>query len=162
MSLLEQAARADSDWVLIIEDDAYATNVAALSSALDQHLKAWHDTRQPQYVNISESFPLAALNLSHPLKSVEAWDEHGRVYSSQVPFTNTVCAVLYRGSFLKHLHSAMSKIPLEPVIPIDWKLNRAIMDLAESGQLGAHDCYVVEPAPIRQGSMHTSATTIAD
>jgi hypothetical protein len=162
MSLLKQAAQEASDWALILEDDAYAPDVTALGSALDQHLNTWQDTRQPQYINISESFPLAALNLSHTLKGVEAWDEHGRVYSSQVPFTNTVCAVLYRGSFLQNLHNAMSEIPLEPVIPIDWKLNRAIMDLVENGQLGAHDCYVIEPAPIRQGSMHTSASTIAD
>jgi len=45
-------------------------------------------------------------------------------------------------------------IPLSPVLPIDWKLNVALMNLVAAGKLGEGDCWQVDPAPFIQGSMH--------
>ena len=44
---------------------------------------------------------------------------------------------------------------MTPVAPIDWKLNRALMELWRDGALGPSDCWWVEPGPIVQRSMHS-------
>jgi len=43
---------------------------------------------------------------------------------------------------------------MQPIVPIDWKVNDAIMNLSHTGVLGPGDCYTVDPGPIRQASMH--------
>jgi hypothetical protein len=43
---------------------------------------------------------------------------------------------------------------MQPIIPIDWKLNAALMQLVQEGSIGDGDCFTLEPAPIRQSSMH--------
>jgi hypothetical protein len=68
--------------------------------------------------------------------------------------TNTVCAVLYRSTFLADLLPTLKDIPMEPIVPIDWKLNAALMQLVREGTIGDGDCFTLEPAPIRQSSMH--------
>jgi len=154
LSLMEQALNADCQWALILEDDAQSSNPDELANDLTNHLNAWNNTPQPSYVNMSESFAVTELGLSQELRRHSAWNSKGDVFSATIPFTNTVCAMLYRREFLQALVQELRSIPLEPIIPIDWKLNKAIMALSHSGKLGADDCYVVIPAPIVQGSMH--------
>ena len=152
--LLHEAAESGAQWALIVEDDAFTTNVTELAHALDQHLTQWTEVAQPKFINISRSFPLAQLRLRQALTDEGAWDSSARILSAAVPFTNTVCAIVYRGAFLADLNRALDSIPMEPVVPIDWKLNLAIMQAAAKAQLKAGDCYVIDPAPILQGSMH--------
>jgi len=61
------------------------------------------------------------------MPGVEAW-------VAQRPVTNTVCAVLYRRSFLAHILAKLEDIPTYPVVPIDWKLNRALMNMNKFGE----------------------------
>ena len=75
------------------------------------------------------------------------------VLSGRLPVTNTVCAILYRTSFLRELLAVWAELPVEPVIPIDWKLNKALMMLHGRGLLPAGSAWNVEPAPIVQMSM---------
>ncbi len=44
---------------------------------------------------------------------------------------------------------------MEPVLSIDWKLNVALMNLYETNKLDDLECGWVEPAPIKQMSMHS-------
>jgi hypothetical protein len=69
------------------------------------------------------------------------------------PVTNTVCAILYRATFLRDLVAEMESLPMTPVVPIDWKLNIALMNMFESGSLLNGDCWNVTPGPMDQLSM---------
>ena len=155
LSLMEQALTADCQWALILEDDAQSPNPDQLATDLVNHLSAWDNTSQPSYVNMSESFPISELGLGGKLKNQGAWDSRSDVVSATMPFTNTVCAMLYRREFLMDLVEELRSIPLEPIVPIDWKLNMAIMSLSKANKLEPDYCYAVTPAPIIQGSMHT-------
>ena len=154
LRLLREAQASGARWALILEDDAFTADVTELARALDRQMRQWEHAGQPKFVNMSRSFPLSKLRLRSPLTDVGSWDSSARIFSATIPFTNTVCAILYRGEFLPELNRELDAIPLQPVIPIDWKLNRAIMRLANRGRLHPGDCYIVDPAPILQGSMH--------
>lgn len=154
LELMDAAVASNAQWILILEDDANSEDVSGLAHDLGAHLEKWASESQPKYVNISESFSLTDLGMSSRPTRVTAWNERASVVSATVPYTNTVCAILYRREFLRGLLQELRTIPLEPVIPIDWKLNRAIMKLVERGKLGSGDCYAIDPAPIIQSSMH--------
>jgi len=153
MSLMQQGAASGSQWTLILEDDAHATDHRRLAEELNGNLHSWNTSAQPSYVNVSQSFALEALKIDRTLTAVGPWSSTSTVLSSSIPFTNTVCAVLYRREFLRTLYEEMASIPLQPIIPIDWKLNVALMGLSSKGLVGPGDCYTVDPAPIVQGSM---------
>jgi hypothetical protein len=84
-----------------------------------------------------------------------AWggDRCRRIAQSLLPVTNTVCAILYRTEFLMQLLDVWEALPMEPVVPIDWKLNRALMTLYQRGSLPPGSTWLVDPAPIIQMSM---------
>jgi len=156
LSLMRQAVACGSDWALIAEDDATCSDVAQLAEALDVFSEAQSMASQPKYVNVSRSFDHGRLRVGSLLSDRGAWGTAGdgvRVLTSERPITNTVCAVLYRTTFLEKLLAVMDSIPLSPVVPIDWKLNEAIMRMSAAGELGPGDCWVVEPAPMIQSSM---------
>lgn len=162
LALMRAALGSDAHWILILEDDARSDDVDKLAHDLDLNLKRWARASQPRYVNISQSFSMKRLGITASVQKLYPWNENSYVFSSPVPYTNTVCAILYRREFLATLFPEIMRIPLEPVIPIDWKLNRAIMSLANLGKLTSGDCYSIEPAPIVQGSMHNRVETTRD
>ena len=112
---------------------------------------------QPAYVNVSHSFSADELGIRHLLYPVPGVHWQGAanrtVMAARLPVTNTVCAIAYRGGFLEPLLAAFDQLPMEPIVPIDWKLNLALMALRDSDVLGDGDCWQVEPAPIVQMSM---------
>ena len=75
------------------------------------------------------------------------------LFSASKPVTNTVCAILYHREFLSLLLTKLDELPLEPVVPIDWKLNVALMELFQEGAIRPGSCWVIEPAPVLQRSM---------
>lgn len=153
MSLMRAGVTSGSQWILILEDDARAPDYRRLAQEFNENLVSWNRATQPSYVNVSQSFALDALKIDRTLTTVGPWSSASTVLSSFIPFTNTVCAVLYRGEFLQTLNEEMEGIPLQPIIPIDWKLNLALMRLHTKGLIRPGDCYTVDPAPIVQGSM---------
>lgn len=155
MGLLRQARDSGADWILIVEDDAQLANPDAFARSLAE-LVQHNSGRQPRYVNISRSFSHERLHLEDHLTPVAMWDDSTQVLSSDIPLTNTVCAILYRRDFLNDLLPALERIPISPVLPIDWKLNQALLDLVQTGALGPADCWFLDPAPVVQGSMHVS------
>ena len=156
MALLREALAVNTNWVLILEDDAIAPDPQELAHALDSHLRAWQDSPQPKYVNLSESFTLEELGVEELVSVVSKWDDRSQILQSTRPFTNTVCAILYRRTFLEDFVVVLNSIPLEPIVPIDWKVNEAIMRLHHARKLQAGDCYTITPGVIIQSSMHTS------
>lgn len=155
MRLLRAAVDSGSDWTLILEDDAAARDLAELTACLTA-LMSRGATMAPKYVNVSESFSAKELGIEALLTPISSWNQqHSKApaFSSRLPVTNTVCAILYRRDFLVTLLEAMEAIPTEPVIPIDWKLNQALMNLAAQGAISPGDCWSMFPAPIIQRSM---------
>jgi len=157
LDLMRAGLASGAKWVLILEDDAFAPDPADCAQGL---LHVMHECPEAvDYVNVSQSFSNAELGIEHLLTpvSVPSWagSVSRRVLSASLPVTNTVCAILYRRDFLVELVATMDALPMTPVVPIDWKLNIALMQLFESGRLRDGSCLLVEPAPIDQMSMRT-------
>jgi len=160
MALMNLAVEQQSAWILIIEDDASCSDVPALAASLDAFIQSSSASGQPKYLNISESFDHAQLNIEDVMHQSGSWNAahlpEVQVLVADRPVTNTVCAILYRGAFLGQLVEEMNTIPLSPVVPIDWKLNRALMHLNAKGAVESGDCWTLSPAPIIQSSMHSA------
>lgn len=152
VSLMDEAAAADATWILIVEDDAIAEDIEQFVASLKEFMQDHEHTEQPNYVNISHSFNESTLGIQKLLTPVQQFG-NATIYKSSRPVTNTVCAILYRGSFLKSLLNVIHTIPVEPVVPIDWKLNLALLKMWDSSSIRNGDCWVVTPGPIIQSSM---------
>jgi len=157
-TLMRQALDSGSEWTLIVEDDAATDDLDDCSRGLIGLMAA--GPGQPSYVNVSQSFNSRDLGISHLVTPVTGTTWQGSqqrsLLASRRPVTNTVCAILYRTAFLRQLLAVTDAMPLDPVIPIDWKLNIALMQLFDSGALTDGDCWTVTPAPIDQLSMIAS------
>ena len=154
--LMKRGLESGSDYVLILEDDAFSDQLADLANGISGLMNA---SSTPAFVNLSESFSVRELGVGHLLtvKADTLWkgDDRRVVYLASRPITNTVCAILYSREFLASVVHEMEALPMEPVLSIDWKLNVALMNLYETRKLDGRECWWVEPAPIKQMSMHT-------
>jgi len=155
--VLDQAVRSEAAWALILEDDAQAEDASKLGHELAQFLNSVTDvTPELSMINLSDSFSVDQLGIEHLLAASEAtspWsmrrvDRH---------ITNTVCAVLYRRDLLIHLVEELQSIPLEPVIPIDFKVNEAIR---RAGSDLPGETWMCDLPPIAQGSGVPAASAI--
>jgi hypothetical protein len=158
LTLMRAGLASGADWVLIIEDDASTLNLEDCAAGLRGLMNQGSVSEPvPAYVNVSQSFTNAELGVEHLLTLVEgtswAGNENRALLSASRPITNTVCAILYRSSFLSALVKEMEALPMTPVVPIDWKLNIALMNMFESGALTSGDCWNVTPGPMDQLSM---------
>lgn len=151
LKLIDRAVASGASWCLLLEDDAWCGDPQAYAADLLRFIREAESRGAPLTVNMSESFTLDDLGIRHLLTPVPA-DEAGPwpMLAAERPVTNTVCAVLYRGDFMARLHHELKQIPLAPVIPIDFKLNEALMRLAPSVEPG--DFWVASPAPLSQRS----------
>lgn len=143
---------------LVMEDDATQTHgevtIATLSVLLSKL-----EMNRPTLVNLSESISMAELGVSgivsepKPLSGVKGIE----ICSCVRPVTNTVCANLLSRRFVELLVADIDKRGLFPVIPIDWRLNRMILEAWKSGSLDSTSCSWIRPGIFLQGSMHPSA-----
>lgn len=151
--LLERGVASGAQAILILEDDAQCPEiddlVAGLSGLLDQ---------RPALTNLSHSYSIDTLGLGHLFEPGQGAHWSGSLprvlLKSDSIVTNTVCALLYSPDFAQAIATELARMPLFPVLPIDWKVNKAITQLAP-GDLGS-SCWWVEPAPIVQASMHAT------
>jgi hypothetical protein len=151
LRLIEEAVASGASWCLLLEDDAWCEDPHGFASALMRFVREAETRGQPQTVNMSESFSIDDLGIRHlltpiPPEQAGPWP----MYAAERPVTNTVCAVLYRGDFMARLLGELRQIPVAPVIPIDFKLNEALMRMAPSVAPG--DVWVASPAPLSQRS----------
>jgi hypothetical protein len=155
--LMKEGLDSGAEWVLILEDDAATAELEDLAQGLmgifshDSHIS---------FVNLSRSFELTDLGIDHLLHSDSdkkwAGTATRQMLFADRPATNTVCAILYHRNFLESLINEFELIPSEPVVPIDWRLNQALMNLWNKDLIGSGDCWFVEPAPIDQLSMRST------
>lgn len=155
LDLLHSGLAANADWVIVLEDDAQTTGLDDCADGLAGLLDTGESP--PAFINISQSFSHRQLGIDHLLAPVpgRTWAGAARraIVEAERPVTNTVCAIAYRSSFLRQLLPVWDAMPLTPVVPIDWKLNEALMAMHTRGDLGRGDCWFVDPAPIDQMSM---------
>ena len=161
VSLWQQGVASGARWVLILEDDGGCTDIddlaAGLTGLLDSTAFIGEGGIGRRYVNISASFESHQLGVDHLLSSTPlTWSGavNRDIQASSRPITNTVCAILYNAELLALILEKFADMRFSPVIPIDFKLNAALISLFRQGQLGDGDCLQVQPAPIVQMSMH--------
>lgn len=154
LSLMEQGLASEAPWILILEDDAMCGDVNDLANGL---LGIMRSANPPAFANLSTSFDIGELRIDHLLSpATDDWrgSQTREIWAAERPVTNTVCAILYRRDFLLVLVHVLKEMPLEPVVPIDWKLNLALITLFETGAISTHECWMIEPGPIVQRSLH--------
>lgn len=163
VDLWQRGLRSGAPWILILEDDAFVDALDDLVEGLDRFMR---EANAVAFVNLSESFGHKALHIGHLLKphSSLEWDgRFPRIFeTSERPVTNTVCAILYQRDFLGQLLTMWSEMPVDPIVPIDWKLNQALMLMHAEGHFADGACgasLCVTPAPIVQGSMRSIGNT---
>jgi len=143
--------------VLILEDDAFSSHVAELAAGIQRFTQ---NHAGSHLVNLSQSFTLEELGLDKHLheEPSDIWlsGSHRRLLRSNVPATNTVCAVLYSVEAAVRIRAALEAMPIDPVLPIDWKLNMALTSLDNDPTQPAITSWFVDPAPIEQMSMRDS------
>ncbi len=154
VDLYRRGVASGCHWVIILEDDAFAEDPESLAGNL-VGLLDFPDV--PKMINLSTSFSLSEIGMEHLLTQVPsvAWSGSSvrAVLSSSRPATNTVCAIAFRADFLRDVVADFDSQSLEPVVPIDWKLNASLMRLWASGSIGAGECWFIEPGPVLQLSM---------
>jgi hypothetical protein len=153
LDLFDAGLASGADWVLVLEDDAMTTNVLDCVSGIAGLL---HATPTPGFVNLSQSFSLEELGIAHLLEPRDIpWqgDVERQILAARRPITNTVCAVMYHSEFIRDMVQAMRQLPFYPVVPIDWRINQALMAMVGAGTAGANTAWFVEPGPIDQMSM---------
>lgn len=155
VDLYKRGLASKAEWIVVLEDDAYCENPDELAQGLFGLFEGFNS---PKFINLTTSFPLHELNVASLLTPVmnTPWLGLGNceILQSSRPATNTVCAIAFRRDFLKDVLSDFQRHSSEPVIPIDWKLNKSIMNLWRDGLLRPNDCWFLEPGPIIQLSMN--------
>jgi hypothetical protein len=159
LRVYQAALQANSPGVLVIEDDARLDAGDRAYVALSILLSRI-EMNEPSIVNLSESISVTELGVEGIVDSPSSLVgvEGIGISSCSRPVTNTVCANLFSRRFVELLVSDIEKRGLLPVIPIDWRLNRMIMDEWKSGGLDATSCAWITPGIFVQGSMHSSAS----
>lgn len=156
--LWQAAIESESDWILILEDDAYCSSPRDFVQGIGALVNGPAREHEISFINLSTSFSSKTLGVKHLLKVSEdfRWQgtESRAIYSCIKPITNTVCAILYSRNYLQTLVSVWDSLPMYPVLPIDWKMNRAIMHMNSDPATELGQTLWVEPAPILQRSMH--------
>jgi GR25 family glycosyltransferase involved in LPS biosynthesis len=157
LDLLTQGVQSGANWLLILEDDAFSADVAEVAAGIQCFTK---NHAGSHLVNLSQSFTLEQLGLDKHLHEdpSDGWlsGSHRRLLRSNVPATNTVCAVLYSVEAAVRIRSQLEAMPIDPVLPIDWKLNMALASLDNDPSQPAVTSWFVDPAPIEQLSMQNS------
>lgn len=148
VDLMKAGIESGAAWILIFEDDAGARDMAALTDLVEYLVR---NDSPPRLVSLSESFTLDELGIAHLLHPYGPQDMH--LFRSDRPVTNTVCAIAYRRDFLEKLVAELEALPIEPIVPIDWRVNEALMSLWDREVIGAGDCWLTDPAPLVQLSM---------
>ena len=157
LSLMQRALEARASWAIIIEDDATCENIEDLADGILGIIGSPHKS---SYINLSLSFTPEQLNVDRLLAIDQNLTWNGSTLRSilraSLPITNTVCAVAYEANFLRDLLHIMEEMGPFPVLPIDWKLNMALIKLHRSQFLLQRykGCLFVEPGPLIQGSLH--------
>ncbi len=154
LRVLEAGVASGAPWVLVLEDDARATDVPSTAAALLEGVDALTAT-EVAFVSLSESIALERLGVDGLLDGPLVAGGPDWLVRARTPITNTVCANLYRASFASALADGIRSRGLVPVAPIDWRVNEQVLAMVADGRLGPGSCAWAQPGLFLQGSMHT-------
>ena len=133
VDLMHAGLSSGAPWVLILEDDAFTADLGDCATGLRDLLAETPES--VGYLSVSQSFSNARLGIEHLLSPTPIpWRGSAprALLSASRPVTNTVCAVLYRRWFLGELLAELDSMPMTPVVPIDFKVNAALMRMHAS------------------------------
>lgn len=147
LRLLQAAHDWGAEVALILEDDARLAEPDSQTTLVD--LLAALPTDGPVLSVLSRSISATELKVRNVLDRSEPFDPHyPELRLLPVPITNTVCASTYSQELITDLLATITPKSLTPVHPIDWRLNRYLLDNPKV------TCVWSEPAPFVQMSMH--------
>lgn len=136
-----------ADTALVLEDDARLAEPDSQTTLAD--LLTALPTEGPVLSVLSRSISTTELKVRNVLDRSEPLDPHQpELRLLPVPVTNTVCANTYSQELISGLLASITPESLTPVHPIDWRLNRYLLDNPKV------TCLWSEPAPFVQMSMH--------
>ena len=153
LDLFDAGLSSGAPWILVLEDDAMTATIADCVDGIAGLLGA---DSPAGFINLSNSFSLDELGIDHLLEQSDVqWqgEVDRQILSAKQPVTNTVCAVMYQSDFLRSLVETLRTLPFYPVVPIDWRVNHALMLMVEKGMAGNGTAWFIEPGPINQMSM---------
>ena len=159
LDLWRRGINSGAPWILVLEDDAFSVDIHDLAAGM---VGLTSESCRLAYVNMSRSFDASELRIENLLRHHPhmQWQgsQHRELLIAARPVTNTVCAIAYHRDFLIKLLETWRELPVDPVVPIDWKLNEALMQMHRKGDFAVSDsefgaCLIVMPEPIVQGSM---------
>jgi hypothetical protein len=155
--LWHQALQSESEWILMLEDDADPNNPTTLSRDLlniIEHLEKDNKDSTGIFCDASLSYSndeLGIKTLGTPclLTGVQ------RLYEVDKPFTNTLCAVLMSRSFVQNLSSGIHKYlenPKDGFLPIDWLVNKYLLE-TQTKPKSQSKFYKIQPGLYAQRSL---------
>ena len=154
LDLIARALASGAPWIMILEDDAVSPDVTDLALGVESLMS---QCGPRTLINLSSSFTYQQLGIHHLLAPSQSltWDgiASRSVLQAERAVTNTVCAIAYSRDLLIDVDEELRRLPVFPVIPIDWKLNRALLHLTKSSPENEFTCLMIDPAPIIQMSM---------
>jgi hypothetical protein len=154
--LMQNAIWRGDKYLLILEDDFHLIKLTSLKSQLNFALEVLENNSNLNMLNMSESFTNEELGHYGFVQNNFTSPNHPELIVSRLPHpvTNTVCATIYRTDFLLLLARELRLMDDISLIPIDHKINFALMKMIKRGSLNA-DCYAtLVPGLFIQGSLH--------
>lgn len=156
LRLLTEGIASGASWILIMEDDGQIDNIeqaASIIKSIISHL----DAAKPIFVNLSESIDTETLGVKAQINAATVtlpFDGGRNLVHLELPITNTVCANLYSAEFAQMFAEAISQQGIVPSIPIDWRMNKLILQSMANRDFEEITCFWVIPGLAKQGSMH--------
>ena len=160
-SLWHQALVSESEWILMLEDDADPTEPTTLNLYLlkiIEYLEEKIESTSGIYCDASLSYSsdeLGIKTLENPCLLTGAQ----MLYAVDKPFTNTLCAVLMSRTFLQTLSADIHmylKTTKNGYLPIDWLVNKCMLE--NQAKHDSHNrFYKIQPGLYTQRSMHAEA-----
>lgn len=153
LRVLREGINSGADWILVIEDDGVAENISRVAENLAVLIPLIDSEKTDTLVNLSESISDAELGVDAIMaraRQAHSFANGGKVVQVSPPISNTVCANVYSRGFAARFAMGIEEQGIFPSIPIDWRLNRFLMDPAATDI----ECFWIIPGMFIQGSMH--------
>lgn len=137
---------------LILEDDFIVNKTYRLSETLSKIVKFMDKSPDVKVLSISESFSPKLLGFSKVSTYIPF--EKLDFYKLSTPVTNTVSAMTYKTDFLNQLIPILKSYRKYKIIPIDHKLNMALVELGKVKESNIRALTYLTPGLFIQGSIH--------
>lgn len=151
---LRIALKNKKKWIIIVEDDILVTQEYLLKEMINKLLKEMTKNNLSA-ANISLSFNEDQLGTKKLRKKMTTIIKSEKINLAHYEFinVNTVCATIYSIDIVEDLIKGLEKMRNLPLVPIDYKINDALIELAMTGKI-FYDSYAsLINSPIKQHSL---------